>query len=217
MSANFHFNATVMVGVDLHKAMLPAPADYIPHLVIDLFFLVSNDKRTPTVTTMTLQMIQGGHSLQPVPHIPLVPAVYNPLGLACLAINILASSSKAQLSVNSVHGQGSPMATAIYAWFGLNVNCNSPVSMPTGMTISPTTVQTSPTLGDYLTALLAYVIDAAISYFIGKWVKGLTKGITDKLLNQYVSTLVKMVIKQLQTVTGLKPGDIVRKWLQGHF
>ncbi|HZF49517.1 MAG TPA: hypothetical protein VE093_12750 [Polyangiaceae bacterium] len=238
MAANFHYDLTIMAGADLHSIimLIPAPPGFlnvptIPHVVGAMFFWPSNDKRTPKVTTAGQPMIKGGHSLALVPHVPLDPRAYtHALEIPWIALVILGSSSKAQLSVHKVTGQGAPMATAILWAIGLNVNCNSFVTadalsfpLPTGRTLSLTTVQTSPTLGDYLGAIAGWLIDAVISFFIDKYVRiyanAKVKGV---LVRQILRTLIKAAIKYFPKLVPIfkyvtNPGEnLVQPWIQSH-
>jgi hypothetical protein len=238
MAANFHFDLSFMIGVDFHSIMAmspvpPAPVNIpkSPHFVAAGFFWPSNNKRTPKVTTAGQPMIKGGHSLALVPHIPLSPLAYtHSLEIPWIALILVGSSSKAQLSVHKVTGEGNPMATAIYEGFGLNVNCNSWVAAealsfpaPTGATFALTTVETSPTLGDYLGAIAGWLIDAAISFFIDKYVRIFVNNRwTGDLTRQALRTLFKAIIKYFPVLAPVfkyvtNPGEnLVQPWIQKH-
>jgi hypothetical protein len=240
MAANFHFDLSFMVGIDRHSIIevLPPPAPPIPknapkikHGVLAPFFWLSNNKRTPQVTTAGQPMIKGGHNLAIVPHIPLSPRAYTHiLEVPWLALVIVGSSSKAQLSVHKVTGQGAPMATAIFWSFGLNVNCNSWVAAealsfpaPTGVTFAFTTVETSPTLGDYLGAIAGWLIDAVISFFIDKYVRIFVNSRWNgELTRQALRTLFKAIIKYFPKLVPIfkyvtNPGEnLVQPWIQKH-
>lgn len=238
MVANFHYDLSFMIGVDFHSimAMSPAPpapinVPKIPHAVGAPFFWASNNKRTPKVTTASQPMIKGGHSLALIIHIPLSPQAYtHPIEVPWVGLILLGSSSKAQLSVHKVTGEGSPMATAIYEALGLNINCNSWVAAealsfpsPTGVTFALTTVETSPTLGDYVGAIVGWLIDAAISFFIDKYTRLFVNNRwTGDLKRQALRTLFKAVIKYFPVLVPIfkyvtNPGEtLVQPWIQKH-
>ena len=215
MSVNFHNNFGLMVFVDIHKYD-PAPPIW-PHLVEVPFFWPPSlfTKRIPSVTSMTHQMIKGGLDLYLVPHVPLGPPPGALAPWVQLAKIILMSGTKAQLTVHSVTGDKDKLACCTTGMIGFNVNCNDPIDLPNGLVLQFNTVQTQPTLGDYLGALASYALDAAIGFAVGKGLDKLPEGIKD-----IAEVIVKHLLRRLPDVappTDLagKLGEAVQKAIDG--
>lgn len=165
MSAMFYTNRTVMVGTDLHKCN----SDLDPHVVFVGCANVGTG-RTGTVTADALPMIRSDFSNFLVPHV-CVPL--SEPALVFLALTNLGSSSKPFLKVQSVRAEGKALATAMSDWWGMNMNCDSPFAMPTGHTLSSSSVWTSPTLADWLEAVYDAALSSAIGWIIGKLAGGI--------------------------------------------
>ncbi len=114
--------------------------------------------------------------------------------------------SKAQLSVQKVTGRGKPMATAVYGAVGFNVNCNSWVAaaglsfpLPTGLTVSPTSVTTSPTLNDYVGAIASWLAEGIFSFIVDALVRSGANAVFRDILSalgiRIVRTVTKLAIK----------------------
>jgi hypothetical protein len=176
MAANFLNNSGEMVGFDVHKYWVsqPAPPFTAPvpawvYLVAAPFswFAATGEKRTCTVTSDTFPMIQGGFEIKVVPHGP-IPGPAGWMEIVELILIHLLASSKARLTAHSVTGQGSPLATCIASDAGLNVNCQELFDAPSGAVVNVNSVETSPTAGDYLGAIVGYAVDAAIGWAVGE-------------------------------------------------
>lgn len=160
MSVNFYNLFGVMIGVDLHKGMAGGP---YPHVVALPFapWLCTFNKWVRSVTTDGIWTIQDGCDWYVVPHVPVPPQ--NPDALAKLPETIASSGSKAFMSVHSVTGGGSPLATTLWSLVGANANCQEyGLSLPTDIVVQGNSVKTTPTLGDYLGAAAGLAIDNVI-------------------------------------------------------
>ena len=104
----------------------------------------------------------------PIPALPPHPAE-----APILALVIAFSTSTAQLSVDSVTGEGNALACCISGAWGLNVNCNDPKDSPSGGVIVISTVRTSPTLGDFMGALVGFHLNRWFNKQLGDKLKKL--------------------------------------------
>ena len=215
MSVNFYNTSGIMVMVDTHK-YAPAPPAW-PHLVgAPLSWLSPLDsKRLGSVTSESARMIQGGLDLYLVPHVfmGVPPGAVPPAPLQLAAI-WAASGSVAYLAVHKVTGSGDQLACCVSGMIGFNVNCNDPLDLPNGTVFQCNTVQTQPTLGDYLGAAVAYWLDAAFACFVNGLLDGLDLDTWAQLIIQHLVRLVPLV-----PVIGFDPGGwaapIVQKMIDG--
>lgn len=166
MTASFYKETTSMAGVDMHPL---DGANAEPHAVGSVYMASAYaGKRTQNVYADGWPMIQEGCSMMLIPH---VAAPKTGLGVGRLITTIATSSSKAALAVHSVTGNGAPLACAISGPAGLNMNCNSPRSMPSGATLSLGTVMTHPTARDFALAAASTAWDWAWSWGSTKFFK----------------------------------------------
>ena len=180
MSANFYNGEGQMLGVDCHTAwMIGGPpltavtvgvrVPFAPHIVFLPLFTgwpATYYKETGTVSSNFWKMLQDGYDWYLVPHIPTLP-LSKIVGAAILAKTIAESGSKPLMSVHSVTGEGEPLATSIYGWFGLNVDCwDSGLSIPSGVVKQPNSVVTSPTVGDYVGAVVGLLADNLVGMLL---------------------------------------------------
>lgn len=166
MSVNFYDGSGLCVGFDLHTfpyvTTVPSFAYWLPCT----FY-----KHTGTVTSDGWKMIQDGCDWYLVPHVPIPPN--NPPALIKLVEIMPSSSSKAFMSVHSVTGEGTPLATALWGPAGLNAHCWDPgLALPTGAVLQLNSVKTSPSLGDYLGAAAGLVADNIIGFALEKGLMG---------------------------------------------
>lgn len=224
MSVAFYDTRGGMLGCDLHE-YVAYPAEPIPshpHIVGAFFDGPGTDwKRTASVRSEGHPMIQRGHDWLPIAHMPIPLPPPSPLEIPVAAWILVTSSSKARMAVHSVTGQGTPLATCLGRALGLNVNCGRPFAMPTGFVVNPNSVQTTPTLGDYLGALAGYVLDAALGVVMGR----LFGKVGDKLLQFALRWLFRHRSKVLKDLGVDLPKvlsdpasilqDIVQKFVDG--
>jgi hypothetical protein len=174
VSVNFYNSVGQMLGVDCHTYwfvggppqtafFVGLPMPFAPHVVCIPFFgtwPATFYKDTDTVSSDGWDMLQDGYDWYLIPHIPAVPMPMSVLGCVILGKTIVDSGSKPFMSVHSVTGEGEPLATSVFGWFGLNANCwDGGLSLPTGIVYQPNSVVTTPTLGDYIGAVAGLLGD----------------------------------------------------------
>jgi len=201
MSANFYSNAGVMTTGDTHQYK-PLPPAWL-HVVSVPFSWASalSSQRANSVTSTGEIMIKGGFDCYYVIHGPVGPPEGAIAWPAQLAKIIVMSGSKAQLTVHSVTSETSALACCFHGMLGYNVNCNDPMDLLNGLVVQTNTVQTEPTMGDLVGAVLGYATDVAINSFIGGFLEGLNAG-------DVAEVIVKHLLRRLPDA--LKPiiGDI---------
>ncbi len=178
MSANFLDKSGLAQGVDLHTYFMPGPPpatavpvplEKTPHGVGSGHFAPSKFWRIAhSVTTDNWATLQSGWGMLLVPHVPMTgapphPAV-EPINLAA----IIATSSVAPImSVSSVTGEGTALCTALLFCVGANLDCGD---VPSGSAdLNLNSVKTSPSLGDYLAAIVGTALNMLFSWKFGKW------------------------------------------------
>ncbi|MEJ7731856.1 MAG: hypothetical protein WKG00_21930 [Polyangiaceae bacterium] len=180
MSACFYHQNAAMAGIDLHTYWVagpptpagptPVPVPLSPHVVAVPFeWRATQWKATHSVTSVGSPMIQRGYDIYAVPHVPVPVGPPHPIAepLKLLEIHFTAGS-EARMSISSVTGCGEQLATCLLFLAGANVNCWDPIpSGPTNLVLSPSSVLTSPTLGDYIGALVGYYVDGAFDFAFG--------------------------------------------------
>ena len=161
MSANFLDVSGGGMGLDNHLYFtavgpVPVPVPMTVHWVGSKHSWLSKSWRiAPTVTTGGNRVLQSSWAMLVVLHIPLATKPPHPAAEGInLAAIILASSSSPQLSVHSVTGGGQALCTAIYGLFGLNLDCGDMPFPGLMADLNANTVKTTPTPGDYLSALV---------------------------------------------------------------
>jgi hypothetical protein len=220
MPVNFYnFWGYQVAGVDLHGYFAavppPVPPPEVPgwpHGVQFTFWwpTTTEHKEARTVESDGKTMLQGGHDWYLTPHLPFPlapPAVAEEI--VQLAQVIASSGSKAQMSVHSVEGKGQPLATCVFYFLAVNVNCSEPFDMMSNYGFQWGTVYTEPTWGDYVGALVGYVVDCAMNYGAGKAFK---KWANDKWLPE---AIMKHLLRRAPDVA--PPADIpgyVTKFVQ---
>jgi hypothetical protein len=204
VSANFYDNSGIMAGMEMHKYWMAGPppptgtpVPLHPHASACPFSQKAAKwyLRTTTITSDAQLMIAGGFDDGPVLHLP-YPLPPGPAEALQYTIVFANSTSTAQLTVGSVTGEGNELACCIYGFYGLNINCSDPIDGPLGHVICVNSVKTSPTLGDFISAILNWLVGAGINYKIGKlldWLKDAKKAITDKGI-----AVVKGILRWLQ-------------------
>ena len=215
MSVNFLNTNAYMIGIDAHTfcpavppgAQIPA----WPHIVGMKF---SGPSIYTSLTTKTKSethaMVKEGWSLVAVPHIPL-PAPPGPKELQEYLILVVTSGSEPVLAIGSVTGEGVSLTVCVSGCVGWNLNCGPFESdMITGAVLCFSTVQTTPTLSDFVGAAIKTVATSIVApivgFFVGKSFDGLgldkrlTKPILKKaveLAKPLVEFLARRVTKQL--------------------
>jgi len=240
MSVRFYNTTGWVVGIDLHPFQmfvppdpLPVPMPCFPHLVVvPLSWGFSAEKsKLKNVTADGAPMLQKGHKLKLVPpHLGLGPP--HPLELLTWAGVMAGSKTTCVMGVASVTGCGEPLATCLAGFWGLNLDCASPVNTPSGNVFNGNTVRTTPALSDYVNAGMEVVL-ANLETFIEhclpkgskvlKWFKKY-KDIKKKtkLAEQVLKYLLKQINKTIPMPSDLEKKidkareELIRKLLGGH-
>jgi hypothetical protein len=188
------------IGIDVHKN--------VPMVVFaSVFQFWPRDwtKDTETVMADGWDMIQDGFSLFLVPHIPTIP---DPKVAVLALLATAGSSSKPFLAKQTVSGEGTPLACCVDGPLGWNANCwdMGIKSVPSGMVICPTTVVTTPTLGDLVAALIGLVMNNVASLLGGKILDGNSP--TTKVAVTWAKRLISPVIKTVKEQSGIDLGPL---------
>ena len=203
MTVKLHKNNSWMGGVDSHKMN----SEFDPFLVGTKFSDPSNGKRTSNVTADGELMIQEGFENMLVPHYPLAPPATTAAAALYAAI-LLGASTKPILSVASVQGNGRARACEMWMWVGLNLNCFRPFNAPSGATMTIGSVETEPTLADWVRCGLNAAISSAVSWVVGQFATSRTDGL-DAVLKPIVQLMIKQswkwVVKPLWVDPWSKP------------
>ena len=190
MSANFKNNTATMSGIDLHTVkFLPpmSPKEIVtghavedwPHAASIGFASPAGDegKRTSKLTADKAKMIREGFTIGKVSHVPML-GPFHPAEAVQLAKIIKNSKTKVFMTIMSVTSEGDPLAICLKGPVGIDLNCNSDDSlMPTGMVLCLCSVETQPTVKDF--------VFRTFDEFIKKW---LAKKIIS-LIDQIVKAL----------------------------
>jgi hypothetical protein len=199
MTACFYQDRARMVGVDVHASFLMA-------VCTDMFTIWPRTfwKETSTVTADGYEMVQDGYDLYLIVHVP--PP--HPKAVAEALLAAATSSSKPFLVRGSVTGEGAPLACCVSDCIGVNTNCWDAgiKSFPSGLVACPSSVVTTPTPADFVTAVVGLALGNAVSIGLGKVMQ--LKGLADvptvviKHLVRRSNDLVKLAEKLLGPVLG---------------
>lgn len=241
MSVRFYNTTGWLVGLDFHMFQaaappdpLPVPVPLFPHVtVVKLSWGIASEKsKLANVTSDGASMLQRGHALKMTPHVFVPCAVPHPLEALQIGIVMLNAKTTCVMGVASVTGGREELATCLAGWWGLNVDCSSPVDAPLGHVFNGNTVRTTPTVADYVNALISAAIapiQTLLEYvlpkgsFIVKFLKkykSIKKKV--KLAEQVVKYLLKQIGKTIPMPSDLekkidkKREELVRKLLGGH-
>jgi hypothetical protein len=189
MIVNFYDGSGLMLGADAHKGadeMLHLYAVAVPSFQ---YWTHISWKRAANVTSHGWFMLLDGCDWYLVPHVPVPPN--DVLAWPTVPMIIADSGSKAFMSVHSVTSKGDALATTFFYCIGYNANCwEFGLSMPTGYVLQLNSVKTSPTLGDYIGAVVGLAVDNIIGAVVEK---GVGKALKDKDKPQSV---VKHIIRR---------------------
>jgi hypothetical protein len=178
MTACFYDQRGWMLGRDKHLflkrgpgwfAVIGVPEPDDTHIVAAPNSWASNGRHTSNVTSGGNLMLMGEHSLECVPHVPVDLLEGAVLETPLLAWIIANSESEPFLKKANVHGNGAPLACCLFAVLGLNLNCEG-----LGAVINPNSVVTTPTIGDFASAVFSWAANAAVDWAIGKFVEKVT-------------------------------------------
>jgi hypothetical protein len=175
MSANFLDKSGLTAGIDLHTyftdspppaTAVPFPLEHTIHSVACAHWWPSKFWRIAhSVTTDNWATLQSGWSMLLVPHAPTTAAPPHPVEGINIAAIILTSSAAPIMSVSSVTGEGTALCTALVSCVGLNLDCGD---VPSGSgDVNLNSVKTSPSLGDYLAAIVGTVLNMLFTWKVG--------------------------------------------------
>ncbi len=218
MSVCFYNDDAFMLYVDPHTYVTADPDPVWHPVFAKMSSKDSTNKRTKSLTSDGHLMIQGGHDLLLVLHLPVAPPPKPkhpkliPLVVIEWGMIIAASSSKAELTVASVTHKGEPLACCVLGPEGLNSNC-AKWDWWFAWVYSPNSVVTQPTPGDYVAWIVNVGLGGLLNWGIGK---GLDKGVKGpkKFRKQVTKEIAKQISKWVQEIgKGIAdPGDI-GKWI----
>jgi len=180
MSANFYKAGGVnfMLGCDWHTflmlnpvpqlAAIPVPEPRHPHPVGALLWAPDASTSKVTIEGSLIWQEDGAQMAAHIPWPSKPPHWSEPLMVALINIT---SQTTAYLAVESVHGEGEPLACCFGECVGTNGNCGD-IPEP-NFVVCVTSVKTNPTFRDYVRAILAAAFDWAIGKLLEKASKGL--------------------------------------------
>jgi hypothetical protein len=171
MASNFHnILGFLDIGVDLHKGLqivTPPPIPGFPfwELVAVHPFAMGPGWKTKVLINGVPSVVNGHSSLVPWPHLPLIPQN------ATFVIDMLTGDHACWLPRGTVFIQDETSTCCIVGPISNNIDCGS---MPiTNLILQVATVQTTPSLSDFIFGALTVVInkafDAAQGALFKKW------------------------------------------------
>jgi hypothetical protein len=205
----------IMVGRDMHipwppgsPAPAPAPVPYITTAPMIGILPMVTSKCTATVFADSLcSMMVRGTDIG-----PMIPHVGPPS--TTLPIEMLTSGSKSHFGITKwkVKDQtGAPgcVAVAMLGVVNPNLNCGTPVPLPMGFVIAPTTHLASMTLGDAISGLCMmgwdFVIQGSLYYFGKKVLDPAAKKLVDYVAGRLgVGALSRVAARQLARALGTR-------------
>jgi hypothetical protein len=215
MASNFYNLTGVMIGVDIHKyVMFPAVPSFNAHVVGTPFrwLTPTPHKIGRSVSMNGSSCLRGGYSNMLVNHSPIPLPPPSPLEVPLLALVILSSGTKAQLTAHKVTHKGDALAVCVESMIGVNVNCGDPFDMPTGMVLNVNSVETQPTAGDYVGAVAGYILDAALGWALGEAGGELLKNPIREVILKWFLRLAPELAKPITDV--LDPAGKTQEFVQ---
>jgi hypothetical protein len=201
MLANFLDTSGHCWGFDPHQYIalgpegIPLPIPLKPHFITAKH---NGDSRTwriaRTVTTDGNPVLQGNWAMILVAHFSIPVPEPHPLETVMIAVIIGASSAAPQLTVHAVTGENNPLLTEISGSDGLNLDCGDLPAL--SYDYNANTVMTTPSLGDYLGALVSAIGSYYYSWAGSKEI-GLLLDPVKKLLKNLLATVA---VAYLQTL-----------------
>jgi hypothetical protein len=227
MSANFLDKSGLCFGADNHMYFgagpVPVPVPKTKHAVLYAHCLGSKRWRIAhTVTSDGWKMLQSNWAMLVIPHIPRFQPPPHPAaeGVNLTAI-ILAGTSTPLMSAHSVTGGGQALCTAVAYCAGINIDCGDPPFPGAMMDFNLNTVETSPTLGDYLAALFSALCAVGYAWtgaaIIGDKIKHANK--LTEIIAQSLTSLSLAVVQTLLDILSvtvspiLDPVNFIINWL----
>jgi RHS repeat-associated protein len=171
MANNFHdINGLLLFGVERHAGFHifpPAPMPFWKLNLLHPFTMGGNQK--PTVQFNGVNSVVHKHEPSFLwPHIGIIP---DPLD-ALTPLHVLFGAQKCWLPRGAVEICGEKATCCVISGpMSVNADCWDIGKWPTSLVLNPGTVQTTPTLGDFLKGALTLAIDALIDVLLGKLMK----------------------------------------------
>ena len=162
MASNFHnILGFLAVGVDVHKGIMPpvfTPTLYAELVVVHPFVLGPNQK--PSVKINGVSSVVDGHtSFLLWPHAPIAPQPPNLIW----PLDLVFGTHSCWLPRGTVHIEGTPSTCAIAACVSTNLDCWEWAPIPSDLTLQFATVQTTPSLSDFLYGAVRALVNGALS------------------------------------------------------
>jgi hypothetical protein len=174
MSSNFLNTAGGFAGCDMHLYLMlgvppavPFPMPFTSHYVEQIHLIGDSSKKVPSVTTTGTSVLQQGWKMLVVPHVFLTVAPPHPTEWINLAAIIILGQSEPKLAASTVRGQGEPLLVEALEAIGVNLDC-SDNWIGFGADINPNTVKTTPTPGDYVSAVVWTALGSLSNQLWGK-------------------------------------------------
>jgi hypothetical protein len=177
MAAKFqNENGWLLFSGDLHVGIsmlppIPCPMNFWEFNAMHPFIMGGNRKATVLINGH--KAVVHGHSpLFLWPHIPLLP---HPVNIT-FWLDVVCGRQKCWLPKGNVFFEGQPGApTVLFCELSINTICFLFGPLPLSIVLQIGTVETTPTLGDYLSGLKTMAIDFAIGFVIYLTLGRLTK------------------------------------------
>lgn len=170
MAHNFHDIAGMLVvGIDFHKGVQPLPPPPHPMMYWELVFVhpfVLGPGQHPKVKFNGVNSVVHMHTpLLLWGHTPIIP---DPLNLVWW-VDWLSGSHIAWLPRTTVKIEGTSAACCVFPGSAsINMDCCEAGFLPLSIVFQPGTVQTTPTLKDYLLGAFAVVMEVAFDKAMAK-------------------------------------------------
>jgi hypothetical protein len=215
MAHNFHdINGMLLVGVDFHMGMMPLPPPPKPMMYWEMVFahpFILGPGQHGAVKFNGVNSVHHMHTpLLLWLHMPMIP---DPLNLKWWQ-DWLGGSHVAWLPRTAVKIEGTSAACCVFPGSAsINMDCCEPGLLPLSIVFQPGTVQTTPTLKDFLLGALAVVVqvgfDKAVAKLGDKFFK--TKWGTKLRRKAYGNTRVARWMDKRAMKWGLKAGASSKK------
>ena len=210
---NILVNAHPMLGMDIHQGT-PAPITPpvpMPHFVAQLLggFNTSKTKLAKSVLSHNFIVLNQGTDIGP--------------GIGHVAANILfplyvlTSASVSHFGSFSVLSENKPTAAAMLMMLNPNMNCASPLNMPTSQVIAIATNTVGMNISDYIAGGISATLDATISFAFGKIGGAAIKGLSSLTVKAvgfipgriFTSAIMVNVIRSSNKISSDLAGEIL--------
>ncbi len=176
MASNFHnILGFLAVGVDVHKGIMPIPAppgfkDVLAAELVAVHPFVLGPNQKPNVKINGVNSVVDGHTSYLLwPHYPLFPVnILWPLDLVF-------GTHSCWLPRSTVQIDGTMSTCAMAACVSMDLDCWEWAPIPSDLTLQFGTVQTTPSLSDFLYGAIRAIVNGAIGFAINKGFSALGK------------------------------------------